>query len=139
MVTPEPSPSCVNSPEADTAVVPVALVQRTPTLRAARFAMPTSEIFREAKEGMVLLGFTVQVDGTPDTAGATVLEASHPSFIPMARTQLAGMRFWPACRDGIVVRTEVAQRFRYKRGESVQLLPPPLSVLPPSRGPWRIP
>jgi len=128
-----PPPACLATPRADTMVVPVALVDPKPMVRAGRMVVHDVGLLAKDEVAVVLLEFVVNVDGSVDSTSVKTLEASNPAFVSTAHLSLSMLEFWPGCVRAEAVRTRVAQRFRFGSGPGWAPVLPPPPILPSNR------
>jgi TonB family protein len=68
---------------------------------------------RERRDGAVLLSFVVATDGTVEPKSVKTLFASAPDYLEAVRTILPGMKFAPAEKGGVKVRSRVVMPYHF--------------------------
>lgn len=111
-----PPTACAANPASDTTVVSADVVDSPPVqLEVGRLRFELDRVPRDSTL-TVRLRFVVNADGRPDSTTIVVADSPDTVLTAAARRALLDSRFWPACRDGVAVRTGlIEQRFRFRR------------------------
>jgi TonB family protein len=115
---PQPGDNALSVIEVDSAVV------RDPSSAAPEYPL---HLQAQGIEGSAFVRFVVDTTGLVDTVTYRVVRATHPDFAVAVRHALAGMRFRPAIRGGVVVRQLAEQTFTFRIAprDTIRLRPVP--------------
>lgn len=105
---PAQATSCANRASADTTVYDTADVAEQPRARVVPQLAYPPEAQRRHIQGRVVVGATVNGDGTIDQSSVTVLHSVDPLLDAEAQRFARGATLWPACRNGEAVRVRIA-------------------------------
>jgi len=88
------------------------------TERAAPRTVPQSQYPAEARkhkmQGRVIVTAVVNTDGSVDTSSIEVTAPAYASLDAEARRVVSLTKFWPACRQGLAVRSRIVAPFDFK-------------------------
>jgi TonB family protein len=105
--------SCVSVTGADTMVYEVAQIDEKPVFRSAlKLTYPTAALHDKA-QGRVVVTAIVNARGDVDQSSVTVAQHVHPLLDAEARRIVSSATLWPACRNGLPVRTRIAVPFDF--------------------------
>jgi TonB family protein len=112
-VRPVPT-TCAGTPSADTTVYDSTQVSE----RAAPRSVPRGEYPAAAREqkiqGRAVVAAVVNGEGHVDTTSITLTTSGNALLDAEARRIVSLARFWPACRDGVAVRSRIVVPFDFK-------------------------
>ena len=101
--------SCAGLASTDSTVYDTTQVSERPRIRTAP-EVRYPQLQRDLHiGGRVRLGVIVGTDGTPEDSSVQVVDRVDPALDREAVSWLAGVTYWPACRDGRPVRARIAQ------------------------------
>jgi TonB family protein len=106
--------SCAAVPNADTTIYDTTQVGE----RAIPRSVPTPEYPAEARrrriQGRAVVTAIVSPEGAVEAPSVTIAQSSNALLDVEARRIVSQATFWPACRDGMAVRTRIAIPFDFK-------------------------
>jgi TonB family protein len=105
--------SCVSVTGADTMVYDVAQIDEKPVFRSALKLTYPAEALHDKVQGRVVVTAIVNARGDIDQSSVTVAQHVHPLLDAEARRIVSSASLWPACRNGLPVRTRIAVPFDF--------------------------
>jgi TonB family protein len=104
---------------ADSTVYDTAAVAERPTAHLISPLTYPPEAEHKHIQGRVLVGATVNSDGTIEQTSVTVLHSVHPLLDAEAERFVKAATLWPACRNGQPVRVRIAVPVVFDAGPKV--------------------
>lgn len=106
--------SCAAVPNADTTIYDTTQVGERPIPRSVPPAEYPAEARRRRIQGRAVVAAVVSPEGSVEPASVTIAQSSNVLLDVEARRIVSHATFWPACREGLAVRTRIAIPFDFK-------------------------
>ncbi|HUL04641.1 MAG TPA: TonB family protein [Gemmatimonadales bacterium] len=106
--------SCDGAPSADTTVYDSTQLSEQPAPRSVPKPEYPADARKHRMEGRVIVAAVVNADGSVDSSSVDVTAGAYASLDAEARRVVSLTKFWPACRDGVAVRSRIVAPFDFK-------------------------
>ena len=105
--------SCAAAKSADTTAYESTQLSEQPVPRSVPELVYPAEAKEKKIQGRVLVSAVVNADGTVDSASVAVTMRVHKLLDDEAQRVVSHATFWPGCRDGLAVRTQLTFPFDF--------------------------
>ena len=106
--------SCADAPSGDTTVYDsIEVSERAAPRTVPKPAYPEAAKARKM-QGRTVITAVVNTDGAVDSASIAVATSGHTILDTEARRLVSLTTFWPACREGVAVRSRIVAPFDFK-------------------------
>jgi TonB family protein len=106
--------SCETARSPDPTVYDSTELSERATARSVAEAVYPADARKHKIQGRVIVAAVVNADGTVDSSSIEVTSPAYASLDAEARRIMRLTRFWPACRNGVAVRSRIVAPFDFK-------------------------